>query len=72
MYVLKRTESNRGGGTISATSRSAGTCGSRAHRDSGAGSVTGPDPEGAGEEDTVHHARACPADQAVPDVPWPL
>ncbi|GAA2381091.1 pyrimidine reductase family protein [Streptomyces coeruleofuscus] len=56
MYVLKRTESNRGGGTISATSRSAGTRGSRAHRDSGAGSVTGPVPEGAGEEDTVHHA----------------
>ena len=35
MYVSKRTESKRGGGTISATSRSAGTCGSRAHSDGG-------------------------------------
>ncbi len=48
MYVSKRTESNRGGGTISATSRSAGTCGSRAHRDSGAASAIGLEPGGGG------------------------
>ncbi|GAA0577484.1 hypothetical protein GCM10010394_02550 [Streptomyces crystallinus] len=40
-YVSKRTESNRGGGTISATRRSAGTWGSRAQSDSGAASVMG-------------------------------
>ncbi|GGZ88800.1 hypothetical protein GCM10010389_28980 [Streptomyces echinoruber] len=61
----KRTESNRGGGTISATSRSAGTCGSRAHSDSGAVPALGPVPEAAVVEaalveDTLPHARACP------------
>ncbi|GGR46499.1 hypothetical protein GCM10010282_44180 [Streptomyces roseolus] len=33
--MSKRTESKRGGGTISATSRSAGTWGSREHSESG-------------------------------------
>ncbi|GGR96028.1 hypothetical protein GCM10010236_58290 [Streptomyces eurythermus] len=57
MYVAKRTESKRGGGTISATSRSAGTCGSRAHRERGPASVTGPEPGAVLEEDTVIHAK---------------
>ncbi|BFO16532.1 hypothetical protein SHKM778_29200 [Streptomyces sp. KM77-8] len=52
----KRTESNRGGGTISATSRSAGTRGSRAHSESGATSAIGPGREAAEEDDTVPHA----------------
>lgn len=56
MYVLKRTESKRGGGTISATSRSAGTCGSRAYRDSGVASAVGPVPEAAVEVDTLTHS----------------
>ncbi len=66
MYVLKRTESKRGGGTISATRRSAGTWGSRAHRESGAEAVpaigVGPgaaEPEEGEEDDTVVHGRAC-------------
>ncbi|GHI76999.1 hypothetical protein Sspor_25600 [Streptomyces spororaveus] len=44
-YVSKRTESNRGGGTISATSRSAGTRGSRAQRAWGPASAMGGRPE---------------------------
>ncbi len=53
MYVSKRTASKRGGGTISATRRSAGTWGSRAHRDSGATSAGELGPEAGVEDGTV-------------------
>lgn len=57
MYVSKRTESKRGGGTISATRRSAGTSGSRAHRDSGAASAIGLWAGAVVEDDTAPNSR---------------
>ncbi|GAA3294207.1 hypothetical protein GCM10020295_18130 [Streptomyces cinereospinus] len=60
-YVPKRTESKRGGGTISATRRSAGTCGSRAQRERGAASAAmGLRPAAVEEEDTPTHAKGWP------------
>ncbi|GAB3118712.1 hypothetical protein GCM10027160_31340 [Streptomyces calidiresistens] len=67
--MAKRTASKRGGGTISATSRSAGTCGVREHSDAGPAVGTGfPVSAGGrevsagrgGVEDTVPHSIATP------------